>query len=225
MWTLKCFFPILRHAKRVGFNIPSLMQFIYYNFLSKQVKGKLSAGALLFPYRNCIISVDKTASIILEGPLILGIPSMRGSKKHSYLSMKENSKLIVHKSCRLVDGADIQIHKNATWEMDDFHSNTGLEISCGLEIRMQGEVTGGRHVRLKDYNGHYVSYSGYPISASILIENHVWLCTGSTINPGVHICTGSVIGDNANVVSDVPTKTFCLGNPAQVIETNIEFKI
>ena len=120
---------------------------------------------------------------------------------------------------------DIQIHKNGNLTVDDFHSNIGLEISCGEQIRLVGDVTAGRHVRLKDYNGHEVSYERYPRSNPIVIEDHVWICTSASINPGVHIQSGSVIADNANVITNIPAKAFVQGNPAVVIADGITFKM
>ena len=100
-----------------------------------------------------------------------------------------------------------------------------MEISCGSQIRLVGDVSAGRHVRLKDFNGHEVSYSGYPRSKPIIIEDHVWICTGASINPGVHIQSGSVIADNANVTTNVPARAFVQGNPAEVITDEITFKM
>ena len=83
----------------------------------------------------------------------------------------------------------------------------------------------GRHVRIKDFNGHLVSSEVYPFKAPIKIENHVWICTGSTINPGCVIGSGSVISDNSNVINDVPQNVLVQGNPAKIIDYNIKFKI
>lgn len=216
---------IIIHALRVNFNIFSIWEFIYLNFASEHVDGDYREGNVIIPYPNCEFDFKKGSIIKLKAPLALGIPSMRNSKKISYLFMNENAKIIVNNNTSIIDGYDIQIHKEGLLEMDSFHSNTGLEVSCGNHIKLEGEVTCGRHVRIKDFNGHYVSYNKYPISAPIFIHNHTWLCTGSNVGPGVTIGEGSVIADNSNVICNIPIGSFCSGNPAVVVAENIEFKI
>lgn len=216
---------IFVHALRVRFNVGSIWNFIYLNFISTHVKGDYKKGNILIPYPNCVFDLRKDSLIELNAPFIIGMPSIKKSKKASYLFMNEGASFLVHKESSIVDGCDIQIHRNAIFEIDLFHSNTGLEVSCGNHVKLEGEVTCGRHVRIKDYNGHYVSYHKYPISSPIYIKNHTWLCTGCTVGPGVTINEGAVVADNTNVVEDVPAKTFCSGNPAVVLENNIEFKI
>lgn len=215
----------IAHYKRVGMSLTSLAQFIYYNFVCKRVKSNFANGSVLIPYKNCHISIAKDAILVLEGPFFLGIPSLPGSRKNTYLVLNDKSKLIIRRSCRIIDDSSILLYKNAYLDIGDFHSNTDLEINCGDKIILNGEITCGRHVRIKDYNGHYVSYENYPKSAPVIIDNHVWLCTGTTVNPGVHIYEGCVIGDNANVVTDVPANTFSIGNPACIVKEKIQFSI
>ena len=216
---------IVGHVRRVGCCPISIFQFIYYNYFSKHVRNNYRKDVLFIPYRRCRLKFCADSIIVLDGKLELGIPSSPKSNRFSYLYMKEKSKIIVHNNCSILDDFDIQIHKGGIWEIYSFHSNTGLEVSCGNTIEMKGDVTCGRHVRIKDFNGHYVSSPHYPLSAPILIDDHVWLCTGCTINPGVHVGSGSVIADNSNVVDDVEPYTFNQGNPSVIVDRNIEFKI
>ena len=197
-------------------------KFMYYNFLSKNVRRY---SGFFIPYRNTKIMFSDSSILELHGTLRLGIPSMPGSHVVSKLVIRESGRFCVNTKCDIMEGCDIQIHKNGIFTVDDFHSNISLEVSCGEQIRLVGEVSAGRHVRLKDFNGHEVSYSGYPRSKSIVIEDNVWICTGASINPGVHIQSGSVIADNSNVTTNVPARSFVQGNPAAVIADNITFKM
>ena len=196
---------------------------IYYNFISKNIIRDNNSYIYIFPH--VIIQLSKESRIILKGTLHLGIPSIRNNKQVSKLLMNGNSEIIINNKCELLDGFDIQIHNNGTFQVENFHSNVNLEVSCGNSIRLEGEVTAGRHVHLKDFNGHFVSYDNYPISSPIRVENHVWLCTGCTISPGVTIHSGSVISDNSNVINDIPSDSFCQGNPASIVKNNIKFNI
>jgi len=200
-----------------------ILKNIKYNYFSKNIVRLNNVHLYIYP--NVIVDLSKTATITLNGNMFLGQPSIKNNKQVSKLIMRENSHIGVNKKCELSDGFDIQIQSNGCWIMDNFHSNIDLEVSCGFTITIQGTVTAGRHVRIKDFNGHKVNLEGYPFKAPIIIEDHVWLCTGSTINPGVTICSGSVIADNSNVISDVSCNTFNQGNPSKVIEDNIKFEI
>lgn len=204
-------------------DIPTLCRFIKLNFLSPNVRRY--GQVFFYPYKNVSLSLDPSAVIELYGDFHIGSAYIKGHGQYSRLIMGKYARITVNKSLTLLEGCDVQILQNGTMTVDDFHSNVGLEVLCGNQIRLIGEVTAGRHVRLKDYNGHEVSFNGYPYKRAIIIEDHVWLCTGSTINPGCYIESGVVIGDNSNVISNIPAETFVQGNPACIIANNIKFKI
>lgn len=208
-----------------GFRPRVLCQNIYYNFLSNIINKGLGGSNFILIYPHCTIEIQKGAKIELKAPLTLGLPTIKGSTRESRLLMRKNALFVVNGPVEFSDGFDIQIQKEGKLILDKFHSNTDLEISCGATIQTNGEVFCGRHVRLKDFNGHHVSSALYPKQAPIIIENHVWICTGSTINPGCVIGSGSVIGDNSNVINDVPRNVLVQGNPAKIIDNNIDFKI
>lgn len=212
---------LIKMIKISGLNMGCLWRNLYYNFLCKSVVRE--RGTYMFIYPGVILSVDKKSEIELHGNLYLGIPSIKGGGQISKFLMRPRAKMAVNRVCEILDSFDMQIHTSGKFVVDDFHSNVNLEVSCGNTIELKGEVMAGRHVRLKDYNGHEVSYEGYPFSAPILVENHVWICTGAKLNPGVSIGEGAVIGDNSNVVADVPSASFVQGNPARVVSSNIKW--
>ncbi len=212
---------ILKILRVSRWSVRCLFLNLYYNFICRSVNSDENSGIFIYPY--VVLSVDRRAIIELHGDLYLGIPSIKGNKQISKLLMKPQSKLKVNERCEILDSFDIQIHSNGLFEVDSFHSNVYLEISCGKNITLKGDVMAGRHVRLKDFNGHNVSCERYPFSASIMVEDHVWICTGSTINPGVKIGRGSVVGDNSNVIADIPSESFVCGNPASVIYSDIKW--
>lgn len=207
-----------------NFFSPSIIwNFIRYNFFNKHIIR--DRGVFVFIYSKSYIELSHGAKIVLHGDLIFNIPEMKYNHKPGYLYMGESSVFEICNSCELLEGSDLQIHSHGSFKVYNFHANIGFELSCGNKIELHGKVTAGRHVRIKDYNGHEVSYEKYPFSSPIIIEDNTWLCTGSTVNPGVHIGSGSVISDNSNVVNDVESSSFVQGNPASVIRSNITFKI
>ena len=52
---------------------------------------------------------------------------------------------------------------------------------------------------------------------NILIENDVWIGSGSTIMSGIHIGNGAVISTNSHVIRNVAPYSIVGGNPAQLI--------
>lgn len=203
----------------------SLFQFFKYNFFSKHVKSSLKDCALLIPSTYCVFQLEKNAIIELHGSMIIGDARLVSSRRESRLLMKENSKIIVNKWCHISEGADIEIHKNGMWEMDEFYSNFDLEISCGELIKMNGIVGCGRKVTIRDYNGHIIAKKGFKIANPVRIDNHTWLCSGCSIMPGVHIQTGAIISANSYCASNVPPYTIISGKPAVIMGKEVRHKI
>lgn len=51
----------------------------------------------------------------------------------------------------------------------------------------------------------------------IVIGDGAWLATGVIVCPGVTIGAGAVVGAGSVVVSDLPERHLCLGNPCRVV--------
>jgi len=64
----------------------------------------------------------------------------------------------------------------------------------------------------------------YKNSRPVEIGDHVWLCEGCTIMPGVRIGAGSVVGAKAVVFEDVPANSLVVGNPAKVVQDNVQWR-
>jgi acetyltransferase-like isoleucine patch superfamily enzyme len=95
---------------------------------------------------------------------------------------------------------------------------------CAKEIIIGNGVRIGRNVSIRDWNGeHVIVNDTYVNHSPVHIGDHVWLCTGCTIMPGVTIGEGSVVAANATVTKDVPAHALVGGSPAKVIKENIEW--
>jgi len=67
--------------------------------------------------------------------------------------------------------------------------------------------------------GHDYRFVDFPdIAKPVVIQNNVWIGGKSIILPGVNIGEGSVIGAGSVVVSDIPSYSIAVGNPAKVIK-------
>lgn len=205
-----------------GHNVFALARFIKLNFFSSHVHRY---HGFFYPYPNLEIQWQKGAVIELYDSLHIGMPTSKGSKRKSRLIMGQNSRMKINGKTEILEECDLQILDNANFAVEKFHSNINLEVLCGYQIRLCGEVTAGRHVRIKDFNGHVTSVKMYPLKKAVIVEEHVWICSGATLNAGTYVRTGSIIMDNSNVWGIVPANSSVLGNPAKIIDTNVKFKI
>lgn len=203
-------------------NIFALIRFVKLNFFSKHIRRY---NGFFYPYPNLEIEWAEGAIIELNDSLYIGKPTSKNSKKYSRLVMGRNSRIKIDGRAEFLEGCDLQILDNSNFYVAKFHSNIDLEVLCGYQIRFCGEVTIGRHVRIKDYNGHYTTSELYPRTKAVIVEGNVWICTGTTLNAGTYICSGSVIMDESNVWGTIPENSLVQGNPAKVIDTDIKFEI
>jgi acetyltransferase-like isoleucine patch superfamily enzyme len=56
---------------------------------------------------------------------------------------------------------------------------------------------------------------GFKLTRPVEIGNHVWICSDSTVMPGVKIGDGSVVGACSYVSHNILPFTLVQGNPAQ----------
>jgi maltose O-acetyltransferase len=59
------------------------------------------------------------------------------------------------------------------------------------------------------------------LGKDVVIEDHVWVASGVTILPGVHIHRGAVIAASSVVVKDVTPGTVVAGNPARFVRNRV----
>ena len=62
-------------------------------------------------------------------------------------------------------------------------------------------------------------------SASITIDDNVWIGTGAKILKGIVIGRGSIVGMGSTVVNSIPANCISVGNPNKVVKNNINWKI
>lgn len=199
-----------------------LFQFLKYNFFSSNIKTSWSKGALLFPYRYCVIQIHKKAKIELDGYILLGEKTISGSKLETRFYMRENSYLYVKNRFRIMYGGDIEVFKNANLIVDRCGGNINNTIICGDKIELGYQVALGRDVVIRDNNGgHNIALEGYKNSHPVKIGTHVWLCSGCQVLPGSNIQDGAIIGANSIVSGKVKAHTLVSGNPLRIVESDV----
>lgn len=209
----------------------------YCNFIKlnhrKNTASSLKNGNLLYTMPSAVFDIHPSAKIDLEIPFIFGNAPVRGMKMPTCLRMAPNTTLTVHNgpltrygtgTYRMCYGAYIEVVNSGKLTIGQGAANVGLTIMCAKEITIGNGVRIGRNVSIRDYNGAHVIVSDtYVNHAPVHIEDHVWLCTGCSIMPGVTIGEGSVVAANAVVTKSVPPRSLVAGTPAKVIKSGIEW--
>lgn len=112
---------------------------------------------------------------------------------------------------------------SAYLEIGDDFGMTGGSIVCQSSIIIGNRVKVGSNVLIMDTDFHPIDYKDRIININdgktkqIIIEDDVFIGTGSIILKGVKIGKGSVIGAGSVVTKDVGRHSICVGNPARVI--------
>lgn len=206
-------------------------QFIYYNFLRKNIKSDILSGGYFLPSTNCIVNVSKASNVVLNARFRFGRKRIEGSKLESRLLIEDGATVEINSKFSAMYGADIEVFKGASLKVAgcDFETNGGANINltliCGKSIEIGYHVMMGRNVTIRDNNGgHYLSMQGYKESQPVKIGNHVWLCEGCTIMPGAKIGDGAIVGAGSVVYGHVPPYSLVSGNPAKVVQTSTYWK-
>jgi len=214
MRKLKKVFKILREM--------SAINFIYYNFFCVMVKR--DPGCWLYPYKNSVINIHKTARLNLHSNLIINGNKLKSSKAESYLVLRENSVMNVNGFVFLYYNTTIQVHKNAQLDVGKSRINSDSVIIAAKKIVIKNGFRTGRNVFIFDSDHHPIYDSkGYRINEpkEIIINEDVWLGLKSTIIKGVTIGKGSVIGAHSLINRNVPPGVI-MGSPrAEIVKENI----
>ena len=223
---LRLFLRIWRNALiHSHYKLSVIFQFIHLNIFSKNVKTDWMNEGVIYPTPYTIIELQQGSLIELHGPLILGCKKVRKSHKETRLLLECNARMIVNEDSHFDYGSDVEVFSNAELIMGHCGTNYNCTIICGKRIEMKGRVSLGRDVSIRDTNAHLIAIEGYKIFRPVIIENHVWLCSGATICPGVKIKAGAVVGANSYVIQNVPAHSLVSGNPAKVVMNNIAWKL
>ena len=217
--------------KRFGFSLKSYVNFILLNYCRKNTKRV--NDAVLYTIPGAVFDLHPSAKIKMNAPLIYGFKTVKGLWMPTCLRMEAGTTLEINegpltrygnKEYKLRYGAYIEIVNGGKLVIGQGAANVGLTIMCAKEITIGHGVRIGRNVSIRDWNGpHVIINETYQNHAPVHIGNHVWLCTGCTIMPGVTIGEGSVVAANSVVTKNVPPHCLVAGTPAKVIKENIEW--
>lgn len=216
---------LIKGLKYSQWNPVVFAKFLWLNFFSKHIKIDFYCEGIIYPTPYTVIELQKGSVIELHGPLIVGEKTLKKSKVETRLLLRSNAKMTVNEDSHFGYGTNVEVFENAHLTMDHCGTNYNCTIICGKRIEMQGRVSLGRDVTIRDTNAHIIAIDGYKILRPVLIENHVWLCSNVSVSPGVKIRAGAVVAANSVVNQNVPAHCLVSGNPAKIVMRDIAWKL
>ena len=218
--------------KSFGLSLKAYRNFIWLHN-RKNTECSWKSGNVIYTMPSAVFNIHPTAKIIIKAPLLYGNNPVKGMRMPTCLRMEANTTFELHDgpltrygkgAYNLRYGAYIEIVNGGKLTIGQGAANIGLTIMCAKEVTIGNGVRIGRNVSIRDWNGpHVIINDHYRNHAPVHIEDHVWLCTGCTIMPGVTVGEGSVVAANATVTKDVPPHSLVGGSPAKVLKENIEW--
>lgn len=218
--------------KMYRFSCHAWMNFLKIN-CRKNTVSSFRQRCVIYTMPSTVFDIHPTAKILLKSPFIYGNNPVKGLRMPTCLRMTENATLEIHGgpltrygngAYNLRYGAYIEIINGGKLTIGQGAANVGLTIMCAKEVTIGNGVRIGRNVSIRDWNGpHVIINDHYRNHAPVHIGDHVWLCTGCTIMPGVTVGEGAVVAANSTVTKDVPPHSLVAGSPAKVIKENVEW--
>lgn len=188
------------------------------------ILGVLTQKALIRVGKKCYLEIEGELS--LGGDLNFGNSYYKNPVASTHLAIRPNGRMTTAGPFAISAGADVEVFSGGHLEIGSGGgANVGVTIICAEHVKLGNSVMMGRHVTIRDNNGgHWMNLPGYKNSKPVEIGDHVWLCEGCTIMPGVKIGAGAVVGAKAVVFNNVPANTLVMGNPAEIVCDNVEWK-
>lgn len=199
----------------------NVFMFLYYNFLCRRVTRK--RFKFVFPCIGSRIQLDKGAKLIINDNLFMNLPKHKYSREECYLKVLNGGCFEVNGVCKLAANNTIEINNDATLKVGSISSNYGTVIICGNRIEIGNDVGFGRNVVIYDNNFHSTGLNKKVRLKPLIIEDHVWICSGVTIVKGIRIERGAVCSINSTVTRNVKSRNMVAGNPAKVVMTNVDW--
>jgi len=156
-----------------------------------------------------------------------------GKSRQTKIVIQQGAKLILNENTIITSGVYLAVGNGATFRLGcgsylahdaNFNCRSGITIGKGCLV--------GQQVMMMDYDGHPIFYPDRlrldetlgGASASIEIEDDVWIGHRAIILKGVHIGQGSIIGAGACVTQSIPRNSLVGGNPAKVLKQGVSWK-
>lgn len=213
------------------FSIPKT---IYFNFKVLPIK-KAIKFPFIISYHIKLHGVSKKSFIVDYDDVSffssrIGFEYTAGSFQESKngLIFIENGKIVLHGPVGWSQGTVISAKNSEIHFGKNFRSNYSAQIvSCDKDIYFGDDVVLGWKCTIKSDDGHYIIKDGVlgEKSKEVIVGNHVWICSNSTLLKGTKIGNDSVVAYDSLIVNkEFGDNVLVGGKPAKVIYHNIDWK-
>jgi len=171
------------------------------------------------------VKVINPQNISTNGLLKIGVDYYGFTLKTDKTLLRINGKLIVNGKFSIGKGCRFDIEPNSIVELGSnsyFSPNTTVIISYGLKIGNDCAISWG--CQFLDNDFHKLNYDNKTdlSDKKIVIGDHVWIGSNTSIYKGVKIPNGCVVAANSVVKKSFNEENLLIGgNPAQVLKHNI----
>lgn len=180
--------------------------------------GKISRDTISF----CGTSI-KTGMIHIGTGGVSDMPH-----NHGYIRIDDGAKVTFSGKATIGRGCDFLIGKRSQVIFgDNFSAGNNFYISSNEGVAFGDNVLLGWNVSVRDSDGHTIIEDGIekPNCKKIVVGNHVWIGSDSTIFKGVELLDDSVVASHAIVTKSFHKKNALIGGfPASIIKENINWR-
>lgn len=126
-------------------------------------------------------------------------------------------------------GSRITVNAGARLSLGSGYMNHDCVIDCFSFISIGHGVAISERVAMRDSDNHTIitvsdeKSCDKPVSASIVIQDHVWIGMNVTVLKGVTIGEGAIVAAGSVVNKDVPPHSLVAGVPAKVVKTDVSW--
>lgn len=191
---------------------------VFRGLVAKALHPRVSIGMMLLLWPGCRLILAKGTRIEINDRLTLGDNCIKRNGRSTILRMDEGSSFVAN-SASIYYGADIVLFKDACFEMGRSFINSDARIRVHQRVTIGNGCAISHGFVCMDGNAHTID--GRRTVAPVEICDHVWIGTGVTVLPGVHIGEGAVVAAGAVITRDVPPACLVAGVPARVIRENV----
>lgn len=205
----------------------SLIKTFYVNFRFLPLKKAVTMPILIGNYLNVsklfggvIISDNEYFGMIRLG--FRDMPIQDAKRRRMIIECSKNSNIVFKGSAWIGSGTRIQVRKGATLEFgDNFYLSLESLIICHSGITFRDNCTVGWDTTICDTDYHTIvnldTKESSPITSTITIGTHCWICNGCSIMKGTYLpddcvvasksmCNKRYIGAEHSLLAGVPAK-------------------
>ena len=175
--------------------------------------------------------VNETHGSLATASMRIGFGESKNARRESskgLISIGKNGKIVVGSGLGLSQGCVLIANEARLTLGDNFRCNYSTTIDCyGEDITIGNDVVCGWNVTIRNGDGHRIIYNGNanPLSKTIYIDNHVWICANATVLKGTHILSDSIVAYGSLLTKTIDKERVLYGGvPAKVLREGVSWE-